>query len=318
MIKDKRIKTGILMAVALVVLVMTFSMASSCGKMIFATAPAPQIAPSESFAVIKIYGTIQGGNKGQARVGYDHGAITKYIDELISDDTNKGILLDVDSPGGTVYHSDELYLKLMEYKETTKRPIQAYFRSMAASGGYYIASSADYISANRNCWTGSIGVIISTTNLQGLYDKLGIKEVLITSGVNKGMGSAGSTLTQEQYDIYQGLVDDSYNTFVDIVSASRKMSVETVKTIADGRVYTANQAVANGLIDEICGYEEAVARMEEITGTKGYGKIMYTPSVFETYFAQISEAMPKSDAQAVQESVQDSLTGVPLYMYMPN
>ena len=150
--------------------------------------------PEKSFAVINVIGTIQSGNEGSARVGYDHNATIKYIDQLIEDETNTGIFLDVDSGGGTVYESDETYLKLMEYKEKTGRPIHAYFNGTACSGAYYISCAADYISQNRNGWTGSIGVIISTTNLSGLYEKLGIQEVLIVSGGNKGMGSARQPL----------------------------------------------------------------------------------------------------------------------------
>ena len=129
-----------------------------------------------------------------------------------------GILLYINSPGGYVTTSDDLYYELQEYKEETGRPIYAYFDEMAASGAYYAAMQADEIYANRNCWTGSIGVIVSTMNLQGLYEKFGIKEINITSGANKAMGSAGSELTDEQYDILQSMVDESYEQFVSITA----------------------------------------------------------------------------------------------------
>ena len=111
----------------------------------------------------------------------------------------------------------------MEYKEVTGRPIWAYFASQACSGGYYIGMAADKVYANRNCWTGSIGVIVSLMNCRDLYDKLGIKEIDITSGANKAMGSSGLDLTQEQYDILQSLVDEAYDQFVGIVSTGRGM-----------------------------------------------------------------------------------------------
>ena len=171
-------KTAITVALAAVALGVALVFGASLGGF---TVSEPA-KPEKSFAVINIKGTIQSGNEGYARVGYDHNATLAYIDQLMEDETNTGIFLDVDSGGGTVYESDETYLKLMEYKEKTGRPIHAYFNGTACSGAYYISCAADYISANRNCWTGSIGVIVSTTNLSGLYEKLGVEEILITSG----------------------------------------------------------------------------------------------------------------------------------------
>ena len=133
----------------------------------------------------------------------------------------------------------------MEYKEETGRPIWAYFGSQACSGGYYVAMAADKIYANRNGWTGSIGVIISLLNCEGLYEKLGIEEINVTSGANKSMGSAGEELTEEQREILQSLVDESYDQFVGIVSKGRKMKEDKVRELADGRLYSALQAKEN-------------------------------------------------------------------------
>ena len=160
--------------------------------------------PNKDFVgVINIEGEIgaSSSNSLTSDSTYNHDFYLKYIEKMEKSDKNKGILLYVDSPGGAVYESDEMYLKLMEYKEKTKRPIWAYFASQACSGGYYISMAADKIYANRNCWTGSIGVIVSLTNCKKLYDKLGIKEIDITSGKNKAMGSQGLELTKEQRGI---------------------------------------------------------------------------------------------------------------------
>ena len=153
-----------------------------------------------------------------------------------------GILLRVDSPGGTVYESEELYRKLVAYKEETGRPVWTYMEHYAASGGYYISAPSDKIYANPNTTTGSIGVIMSGYDMSGLYEKLGIRSVSITSGKNKDM----SKLTEEQIAIYQSSVDESFDRFVEIVADGRKMTEETVREIADGRTYTAKQAKANG------------------------------------------------------------------------
>lgn len=301
----------IALAAAVMVLVLTFSMfVGRLGGVKVETSH----KPDKSFAVINIIGTIQAGNEGTARIGYDHNATLKYIDELMEDETNTGIFLDVDSGGGTVYESDEMYLKLMEYKEKTGRPIHAYFNGTACSGAYYISCAADYISQNRNGWTGSIGVIISTTNLSGLYEKLGIEEVLIVSGGNKGMGSAGSEMTDEHIAIYQALVDEAYDQFVDIVALGRNLTEERTREIADGRIYSALQAEKIGLIDKVQSYEDAIAYMEETTDSEKYYKQLYTLTPWEELMADMEAVMPKSEAEIAAQLVADIHSGVPMYI----
>ena len=304
----------LVIAAAVCILAVLFS-AIGMGKL-SGTVITVEQQPEKSFAVINIIGTIQAGNEGTARVGYDHNATLKYIDELMEDESNTGIFLDVDSGGGTVYESDEMYLKLMEYKEKTGRPIHAYFNSTACSGAYYISCAADFITANRNCWTGSIGVIISTTNLSGLYEKLGIEEVLITSGDNKGMGSAGSPMSEEHIALYKALVDESYDQFVDIVAAGRNLSEERTREIADGRIYSALQAEEIGLIDGIQSYEEALECMEETTDSESYYRQLYTPTMWEELMADIETVVPKSDMQVAAQLAADSKGAVPMYMYI--
>jgi protease-4 len=198
---------------------------------------------------------------------YHHDWTLKTISDLIKNERNKGLLLYIDSPGGNVYESDELYLKIMEYKEETKRPVYVYMGPMAASGGYYIAAGADRIYANRNTWTGSIGVISGTYfDVSGFLEKHGIKAADITSGRNKGMGGYFEPMTDEQRAIIQSLVDESYEQFTSIVAEGRGLDAETVKTIADGRIYTAKQAKANGLIDDVLTEKEAVEAVRKELG----------------------------------------------------
>lgn len=132
--------------------------------------------PSEDYiAIVRAEGTIQeqsGSSTLEASSGYQHDSTMNYIDELMDDSNNKGILLYVDSPGGTVYESEELYQKLKEYKETTKRPIWDYMAHYAASGGYMVSMASDKIYANSNTTTGSIGVIMSGYDMSGLYKSL--------------------------------------------------------------------------------------------------------------------------------------------------
>lgn len=314
--KSNKSKRNLLIVLSVIVLAAVYIFASSLGSLFSAPVGQRQAdAPRDSFAIINISGTIQASPSSPLDTySYDHSRLMNYVDSLIEDEGNHGILLKVNSGGGTVYHSDEMYEKLLEYKEKTGRPVYAYFEQTAASGAYYISCAADYISANRNCWTGSIGVIISYTNISGLYEKLGMEEIIISTGENKGMGSSASPLTEEQRRIYQSLVDESYERFVTIVALARDMDARDVLPLADGRVYTAKQAMENGLIDNVESYDEALARMEELTGVPGYEKVFSrSVSLLDYIFYSIQEVLPKSDMESINELTSSRLQGVPLY-----
>ena len=199
----------------------------------------------------------------EANESYNQEWLLDTIDELENDQNNVGIMLVIDSPGGSVYEADEVYLALRKYKNSGKQ-LWAYFKSIAASGGYYIACAADSIYANRNTMTGSIGVIIGPTfDATALLEKIGVKATSFVSGKNKGMLNFNEPLTDEQKDIVQALVDECYEQFTDIVASARNKSIKEVKALADGRLYTAKQAKENGLIDFIGTLENAEDRMKE-------------------------------------------------------
>ncbi len=222
----------------------------------FVSSKSQQVIYEDYIAQLDVQGAIYEGNSGG---GYDHEWTINEIDALIDDDNNKGILLYIDSPGGAVYVGDELYLKLLKYKEETGRPVYAYFSSQAASGAYYISCAADKIICNRNCITGSIGVKIGTFyDLTGLLEKYGVDAFDIASGNHKNMGSYFETMDEEELAIYQGVVDEAYEQFVGVVSIGRGLNKDTVRSLADGRIYTAHQAMELGLVDEIGGYDDAV------------------------------------------------------------
>lgn len=203
-------------------------------------------------AVVNISGVIQ--EKGSE---YSQKWLLNTIRSLKNDKKNAGILLYVNSPGGTVYHADEAYLELLKYKETGKK-IYAYFAEMATSGGYYIGCAADKIYANRNTITGSIGVIsASSIDATDFLEKIGIKSITIHTGKNKNMLNYNEKPTEEQIQIMQSLSDEAYEQFTQIVSESRNMNIKDVQKIADGRIYSAKQAKENGLIDEIFTFDEA-------------------------------------------------------------
>ena len=222
-------------------------------------------------AVIRVEGTI-----AQDAEDYNQRWIIETIKSLARAENNKAIVLFINSPGGGVYEADEVYTLLSRYKQTGKK-VYAYFGSLAASGGYYIACAADKIFANRNTITGSIGVIsASGIDATALMEKIGIKSTTITAGRNKNMFNFDSPVTEEQKNIMQNVADEAYDQFTQIVADSRAMSIEEVRSIADGRIYTARQALENGLIDEICTWDEAKTAISRQSET-------YPDIIFKTY-----------------------------------
>lgn len=273
-----------------------------------------QLPNREYVGVVNVVGTIQEQTTSDGifdtSEGYRHLDTLEYIDRMKEDSSNKGILLRVDSPGGTVYESEELYLKLKEYQKETNRPVWTYMEHYAASGGYYISAPSDKIYANPNTTTGSIGVIISGFDMTGLYEKLGIRSYSITSGKNKDM----SQMNEEQTAIYQSIVDESYGRFVEIVADGRKMSEEEVRKLADGRIYSAKQAKANGLVDEIGLYDDMKKDMSKEIGEN---VLFYEPStetsMLASLFGKLESLKTKSEAEVLKETEAELGSGVPMY-----
>lgn len=270
-------------------------------------------APAEDYiGIVEVAGTIQAQtatDRFETPSSYQHTTTLEYIDNLMADQNNRGILLYVDSPGGTVYESEELYLKLMEYKETTGRPIWGYMAHYAASGGYMVSMAADKIFANSNTTTGSIGVIMSGYDLSGLYEKLGIRYFSITSGENKD----SSMMTDEQMEIYQAQVDEYYSKFVGIVAEGRGMSEEEVRALADGRTYTALQALDNGLIDNIALYDDMADTMRKELGVDTFYSLESPSDFFSSLLVEVKELIPRSEAEILSETAAGLESGVPMY-----
>lgn len=212
---------------------------------------------SKRIVVLSVDGTILAGQSSglTGDVGYDHEGFLQQLEQILVDDTIKGIVLSVNSPGGGTYESAQIKDKLMAIQETTEIPIYVSMGSMAASGGYYISAPAEKIFASEETLTGSIGVIMSGTNITELFEKIGVDDTTIKSGEFKDIGSSTRAMTEEDAAILQSMVDTSYDRFVEVIVEGREMSEEEVRTLADGRIYDGAQAVENGLVDEI-GYQE--------------------------------------------------------------
>lgn len=192
------------------------------------------------------------------------------IDELkgyVKDPSIKAIVLRIDSPGGAVAPSQEIYKEVK--KAVEKKKIIVSMGSIAASGGYYIASPATRIIANPGTLTGSIGVIMEIPNVEGLMNKLGIKTEVVKSGRYKDMASVFRGIRDEEREVLQGVLDNVHKQFIEAVAEGRNMPPEEVKGIADGRIFTGEQALKIGLVDDLGSLEDTFKIAAELTGIKG-------------------------------------------------
>jgi protease-4 len=179
--------------------------------------------------------------------------VREELEKAAGDRKLRALVLKINSPGGTVTTSDILFRELDDFRRRTRLPVVAVMMDVAASGGYYVALAADTIVAHPTTVTGSIGVIMVTINADGLLQKIGVTAAAIKSGPFKDMGSPLRTLTAEERAIFQSVIDELYGQFVGKVAERRKVSLETAKKLGDGRIYTAQQALADKLVDRI-GY----------------------------------------------------------------
>jgi protease-4 len=185
--------------------------------------------------------------------------IKEQLTRAAQDNSIKAIVLRVNTPGGTVTASDIIYHELKTFKTSRKIPIVASIMDLGTSGGYYIAAAADTVMAHPSSVTGSIGVIMLTINARGLLEKVGVEATAVTSGPRKDMGSPFRVMTTEERTIFQGLIDSFYQRFLSVVQEGRpNLQMEQIKKLADGRIYTGEQAKAAGLVDEIGYLEDAI------------------------------------------------------------
>jgi protease-4 len=203
----------------------------------------------------------------------------------------RALVLRINSPGGTVTASDIIYREIMSWKERTRLPVVAVLMDIAASGGYYIALAADTIVAHPTSVTGSIGVIMLTVNAEGLLQKIGVAATAIKSAEHKDMGSPFRQLTAEERAIFQSVIDDLQRQFLAKVIAHRKLAPEAARALADGRVYTAEQALDHKLIDKIGYMNDVVALARKAAGVDEARVVVYhRPRQYRaTYYARAED-----------------------------
>jgi protease IV len=189
----------------------------------------------------------------------------------------KAVVLRINSPGGGVAASQEIHEAVKKFRAETRKKVVVSMSSVAASGGYYIACAADKIFANPGSITGSIGVIAEWYNYGDLLKWAKMQSVVIKSGELKDAGSPTRPLTDSEKAYFQGLINNMYNQFVTAVSTGRKMNLENVRKLADGRVFTGQEAMGNGLIDEIGTFQDALAATTRMVGISGEPRLVSPP-----------------------------------------
>lgn len=217
-------------------------------------------------AVLNVEGVIQDTGEAASLFGssgYNHSFFMEQLEQVKKDDSVKAIVLKVNSPGGGVVESAEIYDKIKEIQDETKKPMYVSMGATAASGGYYISAPAEKIFVNEETLTGSIGVIMESVNYGELAKKYGVDFVTIKSGPYKDIMSPTREMTDDERDLLQGMLNESYESFVDIIEEGRGMSEKEVKKFADGRIMSGRQAVEIGLADDFGFEEDVIANLKK-------------------------------------------------------
>lgn len=202
--------------------------------------------------------------------------VREVLDRARQDDEIRGVLVRIDSPGGTATASEQIYSELRRFKQERGVPVVAQFLQLAASGGYYVAMAADEIQAHPTSVLGSIGVIFSGVNAAELMDKIGVEDQTIKGGRLKDMGSLFRPLSAEERGQLQSIVDELHARFKEVVDAGRpNLTSEQIDVLADGRIYSARQGLENGLVDRIGALPEAIGLLSDRMGAPSVRVVTY-------------------------------------------
>ncbi|MBD2101154.1 signal peptide peptidase SppA [Leptolyngbya sp. FACHB-261] len=234
--------------------------------------------------LLELEGQISGGSFGpNSALGIRDRAL-----KLLDEERVKGVLLTVNSPGGTVAVSQELYHALLKLRE--KKPVVVSMLDTAASGGYYIASAANKIYANAGTLTGSIGVILSSYNVQELLNRVGVQPQTFKTGPYKDILSPNRSVSEAERTLLQNLLSDTYGQFVRDVAQARNLPEDKVRALADGRIYTGTQAKANGLVDEIGTLDDATEALRTLAKNKDLPLVKSRPGFQDLFGGLLSQS----------------------------
>jgi protease IV len=249
--------------------------------------PDLDLSSGDRIAVIRIEGVIL---DSQVTVG--------ELKRFSENPSVKAIVLRIDSPGGGVVPSQEIYDAVRQVRSKTSKTVIASMGNVAASGGYYIAAATDRIVANPGTLTGSIGVIMETANIEGLLQKIGVEGVVIKSGKFKDVGSPLRKMSEEERGLMQAVMDDVHKQFIEAVAEGRAMELAEAQALADGRIFTGRQAKEAKLVDELGNLDDAIQLAADVVGIEGEPKVVEPRrrfSVRDLLESQFSGLFPKLD-----------------------
>lgn len=291
------------------VLLIATAMSSGCISIPFPLPPSDfqevQVEPGgkAKILLLDIDGAItSGASEDNGLFGVFNSTVNEVAEKLAlaeKDKNVKAVVLRIDSPGGGVTASDIVYRLLKEYKKDAGVPVYSSMLDVAASGGYYVAMASDQVYAHPTSITGSIGVLIMVPQLEGLGNKIGVSVIAVKSGENKDMGYPFHDMTEGQRAILQGVIDSMYERFLTVVQEGRpSMQPDRIRELADGRVYTADQAKEEGLVDGVMYLDEVIAKVRQDIGEPNARVIMYRKTFEERYNSVYAQAgqMPASKA----------------------
>jgi protease-4 len=248
----------------------------------------PSFATGAKVGVVEITGIIS-----------DSREAIRGIDSFVDDGGVKAIVLRIDSPGGGVGASQEIYQEVVKARKVKK--VVASLGGVAASGGYYVACGADRIVANPGTITGSIGVVMQFANLEELLKKIGYKGYVIKSGQHKDIGSPFREMTPEEKELLQGVIDTVHQQFIKAVAEGRNLSIDKVTAIADGRIFAGEQAQALGLVDELGNLEDTIRLAADMAGIKGRPYVVYSRKKKSSFLDLFTESIAQRLKQEVQQ-----------------
>ncbi len=300
-----------------VLLVMTLGLAGLGNQ----AAPSPISAIHDSgpltgpaVAIIEITGPIVSGrvspiSSADAAAAAD---IIDQIEQAALDSEVRAILLYVNSPGGAVVPSDEIYAALQD----VRIPIVVQMGDVAASGGYYLSMAADYIVANPNTLTGSIGVISTFPDAHDLLEKIGVEINVITAGEVKDFGSPYREMGPEEQAYWEALINEVYQGFIEIVAEGRGFDAETARSLADGRVYSGRRALDLGLVDALGYQQDAIAKAAELGGITGEPRVIRYQK-YSTLSSLLGESLSSLPAGLPPDLIQRALAPTLEFRWIP-
>ncbi len=275
--KRKRILVGLGVVAALLIF---FSIILSLiGR--YSGGKSSRLAFGDKIAIVEVKGVITQSS-----------GIIEQLEQYVDDKDVKAIILRIDSPGGGVGPSQEIYREVMKIRP--KKKVVTSMGAVAASGGYYIASASDLIVANPGTITGSIGVIMQFSNFEELLKKIGIKGVVLKSGEHKDIGSPFREMTPEEKRIMQEVLDNVHQQFIQAVADGRKLDRAKVAEIADGRIFTGEQAKNLGLVDQMGNLQDTIETTAKMVGISGRPNVIYPKkrlSIWELLMRDMASAV---------------------------